>query len=81
MPANLTLKGVPDDVCERLKLSAAANYRSLNDEIVARLEAQVLPHGISPQNQLAFIRATTDRLGELVFAHADLDRFKREGRP
>jgi len=36
MPTNLTLKGVPDEVYERLKTSAGINHRSLNSEIIAR---------------------------------------------
>ena len=38
MPTNLTLKGVPDEVYERLKESATSNHRSLNSEIIARLQ-------------------------------------------
>lgn len=79
MPTNLTLKGVPDEVYERLKMSANVNHRSLNSEIIARLEAQVLPSR-SVAEQLAAIRATRARLTKAVFDHAEVDRFKREGR-
>ena len=80
VPANLTLKGVPDEVYERLKQSATVNHRSLNGEIIARLEAQVLPGRISAQEHLIAIRATRDRLKKVAFDHADIDLFKREGR-
>lgn len=80
MPANLTLKGVPDEVYERLKQSAAVNHRSLNSEIIARLEAQVLPHRTSAQEHLDAIRATRKRLAMVSFDHADIDRIKRQGR-
>ena len=80
MPANLTLKGVPDEVYERLKQSATVNHRSLNSEIIARLEAQVLPRRTSAQEHLIAIRATRDRLNKAAFDHADIDRLKREGR-
>ena len=46
MPTNLTLKGVPDEVYERLKQSATVNHRSLNSEIIARLEVKFLPGGL-----------------------------------
>lgn len=36
---NLTLKNVPPELHARLKASAQANRRSLNREILARLEA------------------------------------------
>ena len=80
LPANLTLKGVPDEVHERLKQSAAANHRSLNGEIIARLAAQVLPGRTSAQDHLVAIRATRDRLKSVAFDHADIDTVKREGR-
>ena len=38
---NLTLKNVPPELHARLKASAVANRRSLNREILARLEAQL----------------------------------------
>ena len=38
---NLTLKNIPLELHARLKASAAANRRSLNREILARLEAQL----------------------------------------
>jgi F420-0:gamma-glutamyl ligase-like protein len=38
---NLTLKNVPPELHARLKASAEANRRSLNREILARLEAHL----------------------------------------
>lgn len=81
MPTTMTLKGVPDELYERLKDSAAANRRSLNGEIIARLESQLLPSRTTAQEHLAAIRATRTRLKKnLSFNHRDIDRFKREGR-
>lgn len=79
MPTNLTLKAVPDEVYERLKASASVNHRSLNSEIIARLEAQVLPRR-SVAEQLAAIRATRDRLSKAKFDHDVIGKAKREGR-
>jgi plasmid stability protein len=80
MPANLTLKGVPDEVYERLKEAAAANRRSLNSEIISILEARVLPRRLSAQDHLSAIRAARSRLTKTRFDHRELDRIKREGR-
>ena len=80
MPANLTLKGVPDEVHERLKEAAAANHRSLNSEIISILEARMLPRRLSAQDHLSAIRAVRSRLNKTRFDHRELDRFKREGR-
>jgi antitoxin FitA len=81
MPTNLSLKGVPDEVVERLKQWATVNRRSLNSEIIARLEAQVSTRRASAQDHLAAIRATRERLAAVGFDHGDIDRIKREGRP
>ena len=79
MPTNLTLKGVPDEVYERLKTSATVNHRSLNSEIIARLEAQVLARR-SATEQLAAVRAARARLTRDAFDHDVIDAAKREGR-
>lgn len=80
MPTSLTLKGIPDEVYVRLKDAAAANRRSVNSEIIARLESQLLPHRTSAPDHLAAIRAARARLSKVSFEHADIDRFKRQGR-
>jgi antitoxin FitA len=80
MPANLTLKGVPDEVYERLKEAASVNHRSLNSEIIAVLEAKVLPRRLSAQDHLSAIRAARARLKRTDFDHTQLDQIKREGR-
>ena len=36
--ANTTLKNIPEDLHAQLKLEASANFRSLNQEVLARLE-------------------------------------------
>jgi plasmid stability protein len=42
MPLTLTIKHVPDNIAERLRLRAAASHRSLQGELMAILEAAVL---------------------------------------
>jgi antitoxin FitA len=79
MPTNLTLKGVPDEVYERLKTSATVNHRSLNSEIISRLEAQVITRR-SAAEQLVAIRAARARLTKETFDHDVVDQAKREGR-
>jgi len=80
MPTNLTLKSVPDDVYERLKELATVNHRSLNSEIIARLQSAVLPRRVSAAEHLAAIRAVRGRLTKAGFDHAEIDQFKKAGR-
>ena len=80
MPTTITLKGIPDDVYERLKASARANHRSLNSEIIACIEATLMSKRASAPDQLAAIRAIRARLPKAVFNHDEIDRIKRQGR-
>lgn len=43
MPATITLKNIPDAIYEQLKQAAEAHHRSLNSEVIACLETQLLP--------------------------------------
>ncbi len=41
--ANLALRGLSQDMYDSLKRAAARNHRSLNGEVLARLEASIRP--------------------------------------
>lgn len=53
MPVNLSIKGVPDAIAERLRARAAANRRSLQRELMVIVESAVA--------RPAEVRATRDR--------------------
>lgn len=80
MATTVTLKGIPDDVYERLKASASANHRSLNSEVIACIEATLMTRRAPIEDQLAAIRAIRARLPEAVFDHEAIDGFERQGR-
>ncbi|MSQ20873.1 MAG: Arc family DNA-binding protein [Betaproteobacteria bacterium] len=80
MPANLTLKNIPDDVYDRLKLSAEAHRRSMNSEAIVCLEAMLLPAKLAPSDRLARARELRGALRHGKFAARDIDKLKREGR-
>ncbi len=56
MPTTLTLKNIPDDVYDRLKLSAEAHRRSMNSEAIVCLETVLLPAAVGPAERLARAR-------------------------
>lgn len=60
MPTTITLKGIPDDVYDRLKLSAEANRRSVNSEVIACLETLLLPKKTTALQHLARAGVPTD---------------------
>ena len=80
MPTTITLKNIPDEVYERLKLSAEVHRRSLNSEAIVCLESVLLPGRLPPSERLAHIRALRSRLPKLKFKARDIDALKREGR-
>lgn len=81
MPTTLTLKNIPEEVYERLKVSAAAHRRSLNSEAIVCLEAVLMPGRIDPSERLARARALRAGLPKGKFRARDIDAIKREGRP
>jgi antitoxin FitA len=80
MPTTLTLKGIPDEVYERLRASADAHRRSLNGEAIICLETVLLPGKISPAERLARARALRAGLPQGKLKASDIDALKREGR-
>ena len=81
MPTTLTLKNIPDEVYEQLKLAARANRRSMNSEAILGLEASLLANTLSPAERLARARALRAALPKGKFRARDIDAMKREGRP
>lgn len=81
MSKNLTIKGIPDAVYERLKALATGNRRSLNSEVIVCLEKVVLQTRPTPSEFIAEARALRSTLNPSKFRHIDIDTIKREGRP
>jgi plasmid stability protein len=77
----LTIKGLPDRLHEVLKMSAERNRRSLNSEVIARLEEAVGARAVEPETFLEEVRALRQRLRVPPLTEARLRRAKDEGRP
>lgn len=80
MPTTLTLKNIPDEVYEKLKLSAATHRRSMNSEAIVCLEAALQASRIAPAERLARARALRAALPKGKFRAAVIDAMRREGR-
>ncbi len=74
----LTLKNIPDDLHARLKASAERNRRSLNSEILVRLEQDIKRPVLDPMVHAETLRAFAARLPRV--AHRHVTRYKRQGR-
>jgi plasmid stability protein len=74
----LTLKNIPDDLHARLKANAEHNRRSLNSEILVRLEQDIKRPVLDPVVHAGTLRAFTARLPRVT--HSRVTRYKRQGR-
>ncbi len=78
--ATITLKNIPDELHEALKKRAGLQRRSLNNEIIACLEASLRSTPIDLDSFLYKIRFLRKEVsGRLT--NSDLKSFKDEGRP
>jgi hypothetical protein len=74
----LTLKNIPKDLHAMLKESAERNRRSLNSEILARLERDLAAPTVDPEVHARELKAFTARLPRVE--HVRVGRYKRQGR-
>ncbi len=75
-----TLKGIPDDLYERLKQRAADNRRSINGEMLVCLEEALLGRRVNQVEMLAKVDAVRERLRMRPYTQAALNAAKRRGR-
>ena len=78
---NITVKNIPDDLYRRLKAVAKRNQRSLNGEIINRIERSLSPQRI-PTNQLvAKLRDLHESLDHDALSLAQIEEARRQDRP
>ena len=75
---SLTLKNIPDELHALLKESAERNRRSLNSEVLVRLESVFAAPVIDARRHARELKAFTD--AQPSVDHSLVDRFKRQGR-
>jgi len=79
--ATLTIKNIPDELCERLKDTAAENRRSINSEAIICLETVLVGRRVAPQEFLARVRALRKRMPHFHINDKMLRAAKNWGRP
>ncbi len=77
----LTVKGLPDELYERLKQSAAENRRSINSEAIVCLERSLRGRPRDSKAILARVDALRERLNGPPLTDEFLDKAKSWGRP
>jgi hypothetical protein len=76
--ATITLKNIPDELHARLKESAEKNRRSLNSEILIRLESAFTAPLVDAREEARKLKAFTD--AQTFVDHSLFDFYKRQGR-
>jgi len=79
--ANITLKNIPDELYDRVKDSARCNHRSINGEIIARLETALKLRDISPEEWLERIRRARPQFDPNAVSLDELLEAIDQGRP
>lgn len=79
--ATITVKNIPDDLYRRLKAAAARNRRSINGEIISRIEDSLSSRRVATDQLLARVRRLQDSYGDRAISLEQLDAARREGRP
>ena len=80
MPA-LTIKNIPDDVYNELKVVAEQHYRSVNSEVIMRLKRSLFPQKMAPEDRLTTIRAMRATITANAFTDKEIEQAIDEGRP
>jgi plasmid stability protein len=80
MPMNMTVSDIPDELYERLEVSAKRNHRSVSDEAIACLETATFSSVHSNSQRLESIRRMTCKQDSLKNTTIDIDKATREGR-
>ena len=81
MPTTITVKGIPEELYRRLKAAAEANHRSLNSEIISRIEQTLLARRVPAAELLKRVRRLHGSFGGRTLELEQLDAARREGRP
>lgn len=81
MATNITIKGIPDEVYHRLKAAAEANHRSINSEVIHRIEGSLMANRVPAADLLARARRLHESFGGRTFELSELEEARREGRP
>jgi plasmid stability protein len=79
--ATLTIKGMPDPLYERIRESAGMNHRSINSEVIARLEQALGSPRPGRAELLERVRELRARIGGAPLTEEYLRAAKSEGRP
>ena len=78
--ATITVKNIPDDLYRRLKAAAESNRRSINGEIISRIEDSLRSRRVAVEPLLSRVSRLQQSYGGRSLSMEELDAAKHEGR-
>jgi plasmid stability protein len=79
--ATITVKNIPAELYERLKIAAQAHRRSVNSEIIVCIEQAVAAHPVEPEVMLARARRLRQLTQTTPITDAEFHQAKAAGQP
>lgn len=76
----ITIKNVPPEIYERIKIQAKNNHRSINGEILSILEQAISIPPIDVKATLERTRKLREMTAHYVITNEELTKWKNEGR-
>lgn len=76
----ITLKKIPQELYDRLKLAAEQNHRSLNSEIIACLEQAVYSQPVDVEETLRRARLLREKTAAYRITDDEFTQAKQDGR-
>ncbi len=76
----LTIKNVPEDLYERIKIQAKNNRRSINKEVISIIEGAFTVPPIDVQTTLARTKKIRELTAHYIITDEEMTRWKKEGR-
>jgi len=77
---NITVKNIPDDLYEKIKITARGNRRSINNEIITRLDKTLKSKKIDIDSFIRMIEKFQDNIKIPPLADDLITTAKEEGR-
>lgn len=76
----ITIKNIPQDLYEQLKLSASAHHRSINSELIHCLEMSLMPARLSAEEIAAAAQRLRSQVKTDLVDVDEMNEAKRAGR-
>lgn len=78
--ATVTIKNIPDELYEQLKIMAKANRRSINNEVIVIIEQAIEHQTPNPNEVLNRVKQLREKL-DIYVTEEEITAAKNEGRP